>query len=221
MKAGLDTLLRHPGIWRAGGTPGPGRRGLATGFPELDLGLPEGGWPRGALSELLYEGEGGGELGLVMPALARLSRAGRWTVWVNPPWVPYAPALAQYGLVPARQLVVRPSSPADTWWTLEQALRCGDCGAVLGWPGAAGDRVLRRLQLAAEETGTWGVLFRPTLWSRQSSPAALRLALEPGQEGLRVRLLKCRGGVGHHSLRLARYWPEGLLDAAAGWAHGA
>ena len=43
---------------------------LASGFPRLDAELPGGGWPRGALTELLAEHEGIGELGLLLPALA-------------------------------------------------------------------------------------------------------------------------------------------------------
>ena len=48
-------------------------------------------------------------------------------------------------------LVIRPRAGLDMLWAMEQALRSGACGAVLGWTGAADDQALRRLKLAAEE----------------------------------------------------------------------
>ena len=55
--------------------PPPRTDGLATGFPSLDRELPDGGWPRGALTELLCDHTGIGELALMLPALARLTAA--------------------------------------------------------------------------------------------------------------------------------------------------
>src|SRR3990167_4384432 len=71
---------------------------LATGFPPLDAELPGGGWPRGQLSELLPEHDGIGELGLLLPALAALTAAGRIVVLVAPPQRPHAPAWAAAGI---------------------------------------------------------------------------------------------------------------------------
>ncbi|MCP4040894.1 MAG: translesion DNA synthesis-associated protein ImuA, partial [Gammaproteobacteria bacterium] len=140
-------------------------------------------------------GDGIGELRLIMPALARLSSEGRWIVWVTPPYIPYAPALQQEGMDLSRVLVVRADTGADALWTGEQALRSGACGAVLLWPGRVGlgGRELRRLQLAAEEGGCWGVLFRDPEAARQYSPAVLRLGLDPLNRGMQVRFIKCRG----------------------------
>ena len=47
---------------------------VPTGFPALDQ-LLGGGWPTGTLTELLVSGQGSGELGLLSPALARLTNA--------------------------------------------------------------------------------------------------------------------------------------------------
>lgn len=54
--------------------------------------------------------------------------------------------------------------------------------------------MLRRLQLAAEDQGTWVVLFRPASATRHRSPAALRLRVSQAQAATRVEILKCRGG---------------------------
>ncbi|MCB1735555.1 MAG: translesion DNA synthesis-associated protein ImuA [Gammaproteobacteria bacterium] len=193
--AGVDHLLRHPSIWRAGREAARSvtTSGIATGFQALDETLA-GGWPQGMLTELLYEDDGIGELSLLMPALAQLSRHGRWLAWVAPPYVPYAPALAARGVDLSRVLMIHPRAETDVLWSLEQALRSGTCGAVLGWVGKADDRALRRLQLAAAEGDSWGVLFRPASVAADPSPAALRLLLKPDQQGVSVNVLKRRGG---------------------------
>ncbi|HLU13195.1 MAG TPA: translesion DNA synthesis-associated protein ImuA [Arenimonas sp.] len=184
----LHDLMAERRLWR--GRPaepaGPGRE--PTGHAALDAVLPGGGWPEGALTEVLIPADGIGELELLLPSLARISRAGRPVVWVQPPYLPYAPALARAGL-DLRRIWVVEAGADQAAWALEQCLRSGACGAVLGWPAGLGDRQLRRLQVAAETGQCLGFLFRPLSAARNPSPAALRLQFEG--EGLRV--LKCRG----------------------------
>lgn len=194
MSTALDTALQHPGIWRGAQLARADADALPTGFAELDALLPGGGWPRGALTEILIEREGIGELRLLLPALVRLSEQSGWLAWVAPPHVPYAPALAAAGLRLNRLLVVRPRGAADAWWTAEQALRSGACGAVLAWLETPDERRMRRLQLGAESGCAWGVLFRSAKAAQQRSPAALRLRLEARAGGLAVHILKRRGG---------------------------
>lgn len=194
----LDELLRHPGLWRAreqAGVAG-GDATLATGYTGLDRVLPGGGWPRRGLVEILTDRCGVGELSLLVPALAALCADARdgdggWLALVAPPYPPYAPALAARGIALSRLLVVR-SGPAE--WAIEQALRSGACSAVVGWSDARDRQVLRRLQLAAEQSSCLAVLFRATSVAAEPSPAVLRLVLEPGAWGLDVRILKSRGG---------------------------
>jgi cell division inhibitor SulA len=186
----LDSHMQRAGVWRGGGTP-PEDSGLATGIPQLDDLL--GGWPQGALTEILVPEEGIGELSLLMPVLARLSHTRRWLAWVAPPHIPYAPALAGAGIDLSRVLLVRPRSATDGLWAVEQTLRAGTCGAVLAWLAAADNTVLRRLQLAAEAGRAMGILFRPVRLASHASPAALRLRLETSSRGLAVHVLKRRG----------------------------
>jgi hypothetical protein len=56
-------------------------------------------------------------------------------------------------------------------------------------------REIRRLQLAAERGRTVGVLFRHLRAAGEASHAALRLAIEPSSYGVRVNILKSKGGV--------------------------
>jgi len=194
MNASLDLVLQHPGIWRGDRLAQMGGDTLPTGFAELDEQLPGGGWPRGALTEILLEREGIGELRLLLPALARVSAKSAWQAWVSPPHVPYAPALSVAGINLKQLLVAQPRSAADAWWTAEQALRSGACSAVLAWLDMPDERRMRRLQLGAESGRAWGVLFRSASAAQQRSTAALRLRLEATANGLAVHILKRRGG---------------------------
>lgn len=166
---------------------------VPTGFSALDVQLPGGGWPSGALTEILPAHQGIGELRLLGPALAALSRKGRRLAWIAPPHLPYAPALDAAGIDLSTLLIVRTTKRGDTLWAAEQCLRAAACGAVLLWPQQLKYAELRRLQLAAEGTGALAVLFRPPTAVDQASPAALRLGLATAEGGLAVRILKRRG----------------------------
>jgi protein ImuA len=191
----LDTLLRRADIWR-GRTPLPaGSADLPTGHPALDECLG-GGWPRGALVELLTDLYGIGEVSLLLPPLAALTAAGRHIALVAPPHIPCAPALDRAGVRLERLLVIGTRNDAETLWALEQALGSGACGAALAWPGRADTRALRRLQLAAERGQATGFLYRQARQAGQTSPAAVRLRLSPTEAGLAVQVLKRRRGWG-------------------------
>jgi hypothetical protein len=197
----LARLLEHPGIWR--GTSVARTEVLSSGFAALDERLPGGGWPRSGLVEVLTPRPGVGELTLLLPVLARLTRAltARSSVWVAPPFEPFAPALAAHGVVLERILVVRIPSAlrSGALWAFEQSLGSGACDFVMSWalaqPKGPRAKEIRRLQLAAERGHALGVLFRPLQAARESSHAALRLAIEPSTYGVRVNLLKSKGGV--------------------------
>ena len=186
-------LERHPGIWRGGGFARSACPGIASGYTALDAELPGGGWPCGALTELLPQHQGIGELRILGAALARLAAQGKFIAWIAPPYLPYAPALAAAGIDLARVLMVKTAKDGDTLWAMEQALGSAACGGVLAWPGTVGFTQLRRLQLAAESGRCLAVLFRPPRAAREPSPAALRIALATHQGGLALSILKRRG----------------------------
>ncbi|HEX4986324.1 MAG TPA: translesion DNA synthesis-associated protein ImuA [Burkholderiales bacterium] len=189
----LHSLLQNPAIWRGDEPARVALPGIPTGFAALDAELPGGGWPRGMVGELLTERHGIGELSLLMPALARLSQQEGWLVLVAPPWIPYAPALAAHGVRLSRLIVASTASDRDTWWAAEQSLRAGNCPAVLAWPSAISEQGLRRLQLAAEEGGSFGVVFGEAVRAVIPSPAPLRLRLGVHRDRLSVTILKRRG----------------------------
>ena len=59
--------------------------------------------------ELLLPCAGIGELRLLMPALRALSNTqNRWLAWINPPFIPYAPALQAAGIESSKILLIHP-----------------------------------------------------------------------------------------------------------------
>jgi protein ImuA len=214
----------HVRVWR-GTAAVVARAVVPTGFSELDRILPGGGWPLGAITEIFVDDYGSGELALLMPALAALTKAEprKWVAWIAPPFLPYAPALQQHGVDIGRLLMIHPTQGVKSrFWAIEQVVRSGSSMGVLAWVPAAeaetdargraalgavaADVMLRRLQLAAEEHECWVVLFRPARLRLERSPAALRIRVLQMPAGTRVEILKCRGG------------RPGVADLATGFA---
>ena len=181
-----------PGVWR-GRSLRRDAPALPSGHAVLDRHLPGGGWPLGALTELFTENPGSGEFGLLLPTLARLTRQAQWVILVDPPWIPYPPAIHGHGVALERVMVIRSDDPQHALWACEQALHGPIGGAVLAWPGNPGFARLRRLQLAARSGQKTAFLFRPLHDSQSPSPAALRLWLAADPEGVRITVLKCQG----------------------------
>lgn len=215
-----EVLLRQP-VWRGNALVQSAPRAVPTGFAMLDHELPGGGWPGGALAEILYAREGIGEIQLVLPALAALSAAGHRVAWIAPPHLPYAPALAAAGFKPSCLTVVRVPSRLDALWAAEQSLRAGTCSAVLVWLRGARYADLRRLVLAAESHQGMGIVFRPAKESAQPSPACLRLALAPESGKVAARILKRRGAPVATPLRIPIGRPVHAVDGASFPAPGA
>lgn len=199
-------LLALPGLWCAAHLPTPGHPVWASGHALLDAHLPGGGWPCGALVEVLQAQPGRGEWSLVLPALVRRCSPGAapgeqagerasGLVLVGAPHTPWAPALQARGVPPQALLWVAATTPAQRLWACEQALQCPEVGAVMAWLPQASNGALRRLQWAATRWGGLLWVFRPLAAQSTASPAPLRLVLEGADPagGLQLRLLKRRG----------------------------
>lgn len=189
----------HADVWHAHALSTAPIRVLATGSAALDAQLPGGGWPVGALTEVLQSDGVHCEWRLLLPALARCGRGA--VVLVGAPYVPFAPALEAQGLAVHRLLWMAAQTPAQRLWTAEQALRCAEVDAVLAWlPAGRADTVrtdqLRRLQMAASEYSKLLFVMRPVAARADASPAVLRLQVGGDAQrvdALEVQLLKRRG----------------------------
>lgn len=199
------------------------RPGAVTfGAPAIDAALPGGGLKRGALHEVVaveYR-DMGAALGFAAALAARCAEAApdAPVLWCEGGHAPfdagalYGPGLAQFGLDPARLIIVLPPKEVDLLWTMEEALRLGAFAAVVGEIDGRAARLdltaTRRLQLAAEERGTPAFLLTGhesagasaavTRWRVGPAPSSPVVEIEglPGLIGRprwHVRLERCRG----------------------------
>jgi hypothetical protein len=190
----LADILQRQAVWRGGALAEPAMPAAPTGYAGLDAEFPGGGWPAGGLVEVLCRAEGIGELQVVLPALASLTTAGHRVAWLAPPYLPYAPALRAAGVRLEHLTVVRAPGRRDALWAAEQALRARTFHALLLWLPRASYAELRRLAVAAQGAPGFVLAFRPPEAACESSPAVLRLALQPGPESvLDICILKRRG----------------------------
>ncbi len=163
---------------------------IPTGFPDLDGCLEGGGWPVGVLTELRASRAGIGEMRLLLPVLAALSREG-WLVWIAPPYRPCAPALAAHGIVLDHLAVVRPRTHKEALWAVSQGLLSPAVGAVVTWFADIRDQEFRVLQRQAAEGRRWSFCFLPR--DLAPKPSRLRLVLESAPQGVRVTLARKAG----------------------------
>ena len=196
---------RH-NVWRGDELGSADAQVLATGHAALDAELPGGGWPVGALTEVLLSAPDAHVWQLLLPVLARAvgTRKGP-VVLIGAPHEPFGPALAAGGL-PSESLMwvggerlerarsVSQQQQQSHMWACEQALRCADVSAVLAWLPQARVGELRRLQLAAAQHEGLLFVFRPESVAQTASPARLRIQLVSAEGGrMDVHLLKRRG----------------------------
>ena len=188
------TLPNHVG---AGGIAAAG---IGTGYSALDAYLPWRGWPPGAMTEIMTDTVGCGELSLLSPAMARLSHEKRPILCIGVPHKLFSPALRQAGIDVNRISQINPAPTvkqfADNLWSTEQALKTGLPGMVVLWspPRAnTGIESLRRLHMACIGRDTLLIHFRTMSCVAQPSPAWLRLSYSVTESQVRLQVFKCRG----------------------------
>ena len=164
-----------------------------TGIDGLDGLLPGGGWPRGGLVELIVPDEYTDVISLVMPALVRLSRQGRWIAMVSPPCQTRTRLFTCADINPARVLQVNPHPGRSALWTAESMLQSGTCGVVLAWPNCNTELMDKRLQKAAANGKALGILIRYEGLSVPPSGVDVRLKVDVGAEGKAVYLVDSQG----------------------------
>jgi protein ImuA len=182
----------------------PARRGgvVPCGLEAVDAVLPDGGFPRGAISELIG-GRASGKTAVALSALASLESEDLFA-WIDGRGEIYPPAAAVRGVDLGRLLIVRPAGGVRgetavqaALWASEALLGSSAFAAVVidvplrgierGWDAAA-----RRLHSAAEKGGALG-LWLSSSRSAVRIPAALRIEL--WTEAGRVSARRSMGGV--------------------------
>lgn len=177
---------------------------VSSGSARLDRLLPARGFRRGTLVEWLGE-PGGGATTMALVGARSACRAGGALVVVDRSPTAgagrcgrfYPPAAAALGIDLEKLILVRPANLDDERWALTQALSCLGVAAVLCWPEQFDSRALRRLQLAAEQGGSLGLLVRSPEHQAGTTWSEVRLRIEgianAGQRRLRIELLRSRG----------------------------
>ena len=128
----------------------------------------------------------------------------------------FAPGLAQAGLTPDRLLYAECRNDAEILAVVEEGVRHGSLAAVIGEVGRADMAATRRLQLAAEESGTPALLLRRwrkaemdplaapsaacTRWRIGCAPSGALPYPGLGRARWRVELARQRGGPPHEWL---------------------
>ena len=155
---------------RIAGLEGRGSKKAAVlpfGVRQIDERLPGGGLAYGALHEIA-----GGGTGTVDGAAAALfaagiaARASGKVLWCLTRPDLFAPALSQAGLHPDRVIYCQADKEEDVLASMEEGLSFGGLAAVVGELVRLPMTASRRLQLAAEKTGTIGLVVRR--WRRQT-----------------------------------------------------
>ncbi|WP_457584499.1 ImuA family protein [Ensifer canadensis] len=140
---------------------------LGFGVPEIDASLPGGGLSHGALHE--FAGGGAGTVDGAAAALCVAGIAARTKgpiLWCLTRPDLFFPALAQAGLSAERLIFAEADREEDVLASMEEGLSYGGLGAVVGEIVRLPMTASRRLQLAAEKTGTMGLIVRR--WRRQA-----------------------------------------------------
>ena len=183
---------------------------LPFGIAEMDEHLPGGGLALGALHEVTGGGNGavGGAAATLFTA-GIVARTGGKVLWCLPRADLFAPGLAQAGLGPDRVIYVEARDDRSMLTCMEEGLRHGGLGAVVGEVGSLSMTASRRLQLAAEGTGAMGLVLRRgragadeagspsaarTRWRITVRPSAPLPVPGIGRHRWHVELIRCRGG---------------------------
>ena len=160
------------------------RQVFPFGIDEIDDRLPGGGLARGALHEV-FAADAGIATAFCALLAGRLAKDAENAsiLWCERPWTLdagalYGPALLQFGIDPARLILVRVRRDNDALWAMEEGLRCGQVAAVVGELDDISLTASRRLQLAAEETGVTALSLRSKVDKPPPSAAATRWRLD-------------------------------------------
>ena len=211
---------------------------LPFGLKAIDRHLPGGGLALGALHEVA-----GGGHGAIDGAAAALFAAGIAArhAWPGAYGVVtrqdlFAPALAQAGLVPDRVIYVEAGDEKSVLICFEEGLRHGGLGAVVAEVARLSMTASRRLQLAAEGSGTIGIAIRRwrrpaeaadfgqptasvTRWRVSALPATPLPVPGVGRPRWQLELIRCRAGESA-DFEVEACDAKGRLALPSGLVHG-
>jgi protein ImuA len=185
---------------------------LPFGLADVDARLPGGGLALGALHEVAGGGNGavdGAAAALFAAGVAARTRGKVLWCFTRPDL--FAPALAPAGLSSDRVIYLEGGDDKSVLACFEEGLRHGGLGAVVAEVARLSMTASRRLQLAAEGSGTIGMALRRwrrqteatdfgqptaavTRWRVSALPSAPLPVPGVGRARWLVELIRCRAG---------------------------
>lgn len=186
------TKLHHLNAWERVSARSRARV-LSSGVDGLDELLPDGGWPRDGVVEIIVPDMLADAMGLVLPVLRCLGQQGRMLAMVTPPFEARASLYADPDINANRVLQVNPHPGRSALWTVESLLETGACAAVLAWPGCNTELMCKRLQKAAAQGRSLCILFRYEGLVTQYSSVDVRLRLDVTASGRLLHRLNDSG----------------------------
>ena len=175
---------------------------VSSGREPLDALLPAGGFRRGTLVEWMAAARGAGATRLALDAARAAMGEERPLVIVDRSGAFFPPALPAE-IDHGRLLLVRCRRGDEAEWACRQALRTSGVGAVLTWVDAYDERRLRGWQLAAEASGTLGLVIRCLPRQPEACFSDVRILVTPvlqkpscaaGGRRVRLELIRTRQG---------------------------
>jgi protein ImuA len=180
------------------------------GVAAIDARLPQGGLATGALHEIAGGLHGAEAVLFVAGVLARLEGPVLWCLRARDL---FAPALAGAGLHPDRVIYAAGGDEKTVLLCLEEGLRHRGLAGVVGEVARLSMTASRRLQLAAEASGTIAFLIRRwrtleeagefgqptaavTRWRIAAAPSSPLPVPGIGRARWRLELVRVRGGEG-------------------------
>jgi protein ImuA len=208
---------------------------LPFGVAPLDGRLADGGLALGALHEVAGARPSlSDEAAATLFVAAIAARLPGTVLWALGRRDLFAPGLAGAGLGPERVLYAECGRDEEVLAVMEEGLRHGGLAAVVGEAGRAGLAATRRLQLAAEESGTMALMLRrrrrggeDPLGLPSAAATRWRLACVPsgklpvpgvGRPRWRLVLVRQRGGEPFEWI-MEGPDAEGRLALSAGFEH--
>lgn len=150
----------------------------STGLPQLDAILPYGGWPKGAVVEVIVPDTFCDSIRFLLPTLEQLGAEGRW---LGLQALSYSQSLAissNHDIDQSRIMQVNQHPGRSGLWTLEQMLRSGTFSAVVAWPECSTDLMVKRLQKAAMIGKSMAFLFSTAGATQPYSRNDLRIRID-------------------------------------------
>lgn len=199
-------------IRRLEGGVGRARAVLPFGVAAIDGRLPGGGLALGCLHEVAGAGDGAVDAAVAALFAAGIAaRTAGKVLWCVTRQDLFAPALAQAGLPADRVIHAEAGDEKDLLACFEEGLRHGGLGAVVAEVSRLPMTASRRLQLAAESSGTIGLAVRRwrrpaeaagyaqptasvTRWRVSALPSAPLPVPGVGRARWLLELVRCRAG---------------------------